>query len=187
MSKQYDRTQLGSLYSKYESSLHAFIRKQVGNEEDARDILQDVMLQLVNTVEIAQTPIEHVSGWLYRTARNFIINHGKKKHEYAMPSRTNEQGDLLKDFTEILFGGDKQNPEMNYLRKLVWEELDRALSELPAEQREAFSLTELDGLPVKEVAATLGVSVNTLLSRKHYAVLHLRKRLSSLYREILEA
>ncbi|KAA6318105.1 ECF RNA polymerase sigma factor SigE [termite gut metagenome] len=95
--------------------------------------------------------------------------------------------DVLKDFSEILFSNEETipSPETEYLRSLVWTELEIALAELPPEQQEIFELTELDGILVKEISKTTGVSVNTLLSRKHYAVEHLRKRLAGLYQDIL--
>ena len=132
--------------------------------------------------------LEQVAAWLYRVVRNTIINHGVKKREEAMPACQNDENDdeMLKDFSEALFGNETSpSPDTEYLRSLVWQELEAALSELPPEQRDAFDLMELDGLPAKEVAKITGVSVNTLLSRKHYAVMHLRERLKALYDDIL--
>ena len=174
--------------TEHQPRLKSFIRKRVANREDAEDILQDVFFQLVKTVESALNPIEQVSAWLYRVARNTIINKGKKKQEDELPTlQYDDDGNALKELSEFLF--DDYNavdtPETEYLRSLVWQELEAALSELPPEQRETFQLMELDGLSVKEVSETTGVSVNTLLSRKHYAVKHLRKRLQGLYKDIL--
>ena len=171
-----------------QSRLKAFIRKRVPNKEDAEDILQDVFYILVKTVGVSLTPIEQVSAWLYRVARNTVINRGKKKREEALPtSRYDDDGNILDDISELLFddGNLVSTPETEYLRSLVWEELEKALSELPPEQREAFELMEMEGLPAKEVAESLGIPVNTLLSRKHYAVKHLRKRLEGLYEDIV--
>ncbi|MDR1897840.1 MAG: sigma-70 family RNA polymerase sigma factor [Prevotellaceae bacterium] len=180
-----NRDNLNGLIAEYQPRLKSFIRKRVSNREDAEDILQDVFYQLVKTVNTALNPIEQVSAWLYRVTRNTIINKGLKRKEEELP--TYEDEEILQDFSEILFGdaNTSSSPDTEYLRSMVWTELKKALAELPPEQREIFELTELDGIPVKEISQTTGVSVNTLLSRKHYAVLHLRKRLAELYEDIL--
>ncbi|MDR2963408.1 MAG: sigma-70 family RNA polymerase sigma factor [Bacteroidales bacterium] len=177
-----------AVISKYQPQLTSFIRRRVRSNEDAEDILQDVWYQFLKTLETSLNPIEHVSAWLYKVARNVIINKGTKKREEEMPVYAGEdtEGDTWGDFAEILFAAETSpSPETEYLRSLFWEELETALAELPAEQRHIFELTELEGRAVKDVAETTGVSVNTLLSRKHYAVKHLRKRLERLYEEIL--
>ena len=138
---------VGNLVKEYRPRLMSFIRKRVPVREDAEDILQDVFYQLVKTVDDATNQIEQVSAWLYRVARNAIINKGKKKHEEEFPVFAYDgDDDILKEFSEMLIGGDNnaQTPETEYLRSLVWQELEAALSELPPEQREAFELTELD-------------------------------------------
>ena len=184
-----NKENLENLIVEYQPQLKSFIRKRVDNREDAEDILQDVFYQFVKTVGIALNPIEQVSAWLYRVARNNIVNHFTKKREDEMPVYRNEEDfeEIDQDFTEILFS-DKNfpSPETEYLRSLVWEELETALAELPSEQREIFELTNLEGIPLKEIAQTSGVAVNTLLSRKHYAVVFLRKRLKELYEELVD-
>ncbi|MDR0834207.1 MAG: sigma-70 family RNA polymerase sigma factor [Candidatus Symbiothrix sp.] len=189
-SKQSATKSIGELIVEYQPRLKSFIRQRVTNKEDVDDILQDVFYQLAKTAASTLNPIESVSSWLYRVARNTIINHGIKKHEEPMPTYSDDDSDtdILKDFSEILFSNEEAtpSPETEYLRSMVWTELEAALSELPPEQREIVELTELDGIPVKEIAAATGVTVNTLLSRKHYAVLHLRKRLAELYADIIE-
>lgn len=186
MNNQGAKDNVEDLVKEYRPQLKSFISKRVDNKEDAEDILQDVFYQLIKTVEDTVNPIEQVAAWLYKVARNTIINRGRKKKEEEMPvSKYDEDGNLLKDFSEILFNEDNPTPETEYLRSLVWQELEVALSELPTEQREAFELTEVEGLSVKEVSDATGVSVNTILSRKHYAVKHLRKRLEGLYKDII--
>jgi RNA polymerase sigma factor (sigma-70 family) len=187
MSKPAGKQDTEKLIAVYHPRLKAFIRKRVTNREDADDILQEVFYQLLKTVGNTLNPIEQVEAWLYRVARNTIVNHGKKKREEELPAYREDEIEetVIRDFSEVLFGDETSpSPETEYLRSLVWTELEQALSELPPEQREIFELTELDDIPVKEIARTTGVGVNTLLSRKHYAVLHLRKRMKDLYDEL---
>ncbi len=161
------------------------------NKYDVEDILQDVFYQLAKTADDSIDSIEHMSAWLYRVTRNRIVNYYSKKRETGLPFYTdNEENDkIASDFSDILFDGEEEanpSPETQYLRSLVWVELENALSELPAEQRQVFILTELEGIPVKEISKNTGVPVNTLLSRKHYAVVHLRKRLHELYNDLMK-
>lgn len=148
---------------------------KVGNRDDANDIVQDTLYQFLRAVSIIDNPIEKVTSWLYKVAHNIIINHGKKHRK---------DDDYMQDVSEILMASDSESPEMKMLRRMVWDELDNALTELPSEQREAILLTEIQGMSVKEAALRMGVSQNTFLSRKHYAIVHIRKRLSTLYDEI---
>ncbi|MDR2084198.1 MAG: RNA polymerase sigma factor [Bacteroidales bacterium] len=187
MDKPKEQENVEKIFSEHQSKLKAFIRKRVSNEEDSEDILQDVFYQLLKTIETGLNPIEQVTAWLYRVTRNTIINKGKKKREEQLPEYQYDEDDkMLNDFSEVLFGNaSASSPETEYMRSLVWEELEKALTELPPEQREIFELTELDGLSVKEISQATGVSVNTLLSRKHYAVKHLRKRLETLYNDLI--
>ena len=186
MNEQPQKEDVGNIIKEYQPQLKSFICKRVSSKEDAEDILQDVFYQLIKTVDDTLNPIEQVAAWLYRVARNTIINKGKKKREEELPvAEYDEDGSILKEFSEVLFNDDNPTPEVEYLRSLVWKELGAALDELPSEQREAFELTEIEGFPVKEVAETMGIPVNTLLSRKHYAVKHLRKRLEGLYKDII--
>jgi RNA polymerase sigma factor (sigma-70 family) len=166
----------------YSKRLMGFIRKRVNNEADAEDILQDVFYQFIGNTQ----PIEQMTAWLFTVARNKIIDRQRKKRpeflEDVFGEEEGEEGGL--NWTEFLFD-TSDNPEKDYLRTLFWEELNNALNELPEEQRQVFILNELEGVPFKEIAEQTGETVNTLLSRKRYAVLHLRERLSALKDELL--
>jgi RNA polymerase sigma factor (sigma-70 family) len=166
----------------YSKRLMGFIRKRVNNEADAEDILQDVFYQFVGNTQ----PIEQMTAWLFTVARNKIIDRQRKKKPEALEDvfgeEEGEESGL--NWSEFLFDSS-DNPEKDYLRTLFWEELNNALSELPEEQRQVFILNELEGVPFKEIAERTGETVNTLLSRKRYAVLHLRNRLSVLKDELL--
>ena len=166
------------------SRLMSFIRKRVPSVEDAEDILQDVFYQLA-LMDSMSKPVEHTSAWLFRVARNLIINWRKKKREDSYPEYYDNYG-RFQDIRDILLCDDS-TPETVYLRSLVWREIEDALNELPAEQREIFKQTEFFGMRIKEISEESGVPVNTLLSRKHYAVLKLRKRLKYLYDSFTDA
>ncbi|GAA6529415.1 RNA polymerase subunit sigma-24 [Segatella asaccharophila] len=187
MSKKVETKKPGKLIEENQSKLKSFITKRVPNKEDAEDILQDVLYQFLKTVKETDNPISQVTAWLYHVARNQIINKRKKKHEAEMPvvSDDEDDEDVIRDFSEMLFDSDPQTPETEYLKSLVWQELDTALSSLPTEQRRAFELTEMEGLSVKEAARLENISINTLLSRKHYAVIRLRDQLEDLYHDII--
>jgi len=157
-----------------------FIRRRVPDASDAEDILQDVFYEFVAAYRLPE-PIEQVGAWLFRVARNRIIDRFRKKREEPLP----ELSDLADGGTwldEVLPSADA-GPEAAYARTVLLEELSAALAELPKEQRAVFIAHELDGRSFKELAAESGVGVNTLLARKRYAVLHLRARLQKLYEE----
>jgi len=160
-----------------------YIRRRVRREEDAEDILQDVLHQLVEAYNIAE-PIERVTAWLFRVARNRITDWYRKKRTATFsdlkPAAGDEESLNLED---ILFDPD-QNPDELFARSLVWPALADALDELPEEQRDAFVLHELEGKSFKEIAEMTGEPISTLLSRKRYAVLFLRERLRELYDEL---
>lgn len=164
----------------YSKRLMGFIRKRVRSEEDAEDILQDVFYQLIDYTE----PIEQLTAWLFRVTRNKITDRQRKhKPELLDDIYSKEDEDEFLSWAELFFD-ESDNPETEYLRGIFWEELNNALDELPAEQRDVFVWNELDGIPFKEIAAQTGETVNTLLSRKRYAVLHLRERLGYLRNEL---
>jgi RNA polymerase sigma factor (sigma-70 family) len=163
--------------------LRNFIRSRVADRDDAEDILQDVLSELVEAYRM-MTRVEQVTAWLFRVARNRITDRFRRKRREAQRSESTtfpEEGEalLLGDLLPSSDGG----PEAAYARRVLLEELDDALDELPDEQREVFIAHELMGYSFKELAAQSGVSVNTLLSRKRYAVLHLRQRLQAIYDE----
>ncbi len=161
--------------------LLGFIRKRVNSTEDAEDILQDVLYQFAGNTE----PIEQVSGWLYKVARNKITDSYRKQKlplaEDVLGRQETEEDGF--DWKEMLVRTDS-NPETEYLRNLFWEELKTALDELPAEQRDVFIRHEIDDIAFKDIAAETGESVATLISRKRYAVLHLRNSLQGLKDEL---
>src|SRR5712691_8051867 len=161
--------------------LRNFIRRRVADPGDAEDILQDVFYELVAAYRLMQ-PVEQVGAWLFRVARNRIIDLFRKKKLEARKSdaMTNDAEALL---LEDLLPSPDAGPEALFARRVLMDELDAALDELPEEQREVFIAHEIEGRSFKELAAQTGVSVNTLLSRKHYAVLHLRRRLQAIYDE----
>ena len=166
-----------------QNRLRAFIRRRVSDQGDAEDILQDVFSELVEAYRLMQ-PIEQVGAWLFRVARNRITDlFRKRRPEFSTndPIAVAEDGDVL--LLEDLLPAPEAGPEAAYARTLLLDELDEALEELPEEQREVFVAHELEGVSFKKLAAETGLSVNTLLSRKHYAVLHLRRRLQAIYDE----
>jgi RNA polymerase sigma factor (sigma-70 family) len=164
------------------AALRAFIRKRVADQSDAEDILQDVFSELVEAYRMMQ-PIEQVSAWLFRVARNRIVDLFRRRaREGTAETKVNDEGEELS--LEELLPSPDAGPDAAFARTLLLEAMDEALDELPAEQRDVFVAHELMGYSFKEIAEQTGVSVNTLLSRKHYAVLHLRERLESFYDEI---
>ncbi|MDR1504818.1 MAG: RNA polymerase sigma factor [Prevotella sp.] len=173
------------IFKKYRTQLRNYISKRVFSKEDGEDILQNVFYQL-SKIDLIEKPIEQVSAWLYSVANNQIIDRSRKHREEEMKTIVADNGEelFLAEVTGLLLDEDS-SPETEYLRSLVWVELEAALAELPEEQREVFELTELEGYSFKEISEATGIGVNTLISRKRYAVLHLRERLKDLYDELL--
>jgi RNA polymerase sigma factor (sigma-70 family) len=165
-----------------QSRLRNFIRRRVPDPRDAEDILQDVFYKLVEANRLLM-PIEHVTGWLFRVARNRITDlfRRKKPESFSDIAVATEDDELLQ--LEELLPSPDAGPEALYARNVLLDELELAIDELPAEQREVFVAHELEGRSFAEMAADTGVNVNTLLSRKRYAVLHLRERLQGIYDE----
>lgn len=172
------KNNIADLFSKYRQRLTAFIRSKT--KEEAEDIVQDVFLRFIQSEK--ESPINQVSSWLFQTAKNRIIDNSRKCREERFP--TTDDNSFICQVTEVLID-EEQSPEKDYLRSLVWEELEKALGELPKEQRMVFEETELKGVTFNELVERTGISMNTLISRKHYAVLHLRKRLKNIYEELI--
>jgi RNA polymerase sigma factor (sigma-70 family) len=178
--------QIELTYNKERGKLLGFIRKNVPTQEDAEDILQEVMYQLVSGYEDIQF-IERISAWLIRIAKNKIIDLYRKKKTEPLPdtkivNNKDEEdevlnlSDILPDFSEM--------PDEIYWQSVINEEIEKALDEIPDEQKEVFVMNEYDGLSFKEISEIKNVPINTLLSRKRYAVLYLRSKLKNLYKEL---
>jgi RNA polymerase sigma factor (sigma-70 family) len=164
----------------YGKKLFRFVRGKVASDEDAEDIMQEVWYQLSGAVET--TDIEQLSGWLYRVARNKITDKYRKKTTESLDSMIYEDEDGTFDLSEILFA-DTTSPETEHLKEMFWEELFAALDELPEAQRQVFVWNELEDQTLQQIADRTGENLKTIISRKGYAVKHLRKRLESLYAE----
>jgi len=177
--------QISDVIAEERSRLRNFIRKRVANDADVEDLLQEVFYELVEANRLLM-PIEHVTGWLFRVARNRITDLWRKKRpeNFSDAALEDEDGELLQ--LEDLLPSPAAGPEALYVRNVLLEELEFALDELPDEQREVFVAHELEGRSFKELSRESGVSVNTLLSRKRYAVLHLRQRLQSIHDEFMK-
>lgn len=170
-----------NVINNYSKRLFGFIRRRVDNDADAEDILQDVFYQFMGN----QSPVEKLTAWLFTVARNKITDRKRKKQpallEDIFPAGDDEE---FLSWAELFFA-ENNNPENEFLRNLFWEELNNALNELPEEQKRVFILNEMEGVSFKDIAAQTGETINTLISRKRYAVLHLRERLAFLRDELL--
>ena len=174
--------QISEIIAEERSRLRSFIRRRVTDPRDAEDILQDVFYKLVEANRLLM-PIDHVTGWLFRVARNRITDLFRKKRPESFSDTGVGEGDNELLHFEHMLPSPEAGPEALYARSVLLDELELAIDELPEEQRAVFVAHELEGRSFKEMAADSGVSVNTLLSRKRYAVLHLRERLQSIYDE----
>jgi RNA polymerase sigma factor (sigma-70 family) len=180
-----EKQHIADTIKNYGARLQGFIRKRVRNSEDADDILQEVYYQLADADRLLK-PIDQMAAWLFTVARNRITDLYRKKKTESMPeffAETEDEGSF-RELRNLMFDNGS-TPEDDYLRSLVWIELEKALDELPEEQRLVFELTELKGLSFKEISKQTGVTVNTLISRKRYAVLVLRERLQLIYDELI--
>lgn len=172
--------------ARHSPRLRNFVRRRVADAADAEDILQEVLFELVQSYRLPH-PVEHVGAWLFRVARNHIVDFFRKKRPVALADVGEIDADES-DFAAIdeLLPSTGAGPEADFARGVLLEELDAALNELPPEQREAFVAHEIEGRSFREIAERTGVGVNTLLSRKRYAVLHLRRRLQAIYDEFTD-
>jgi len=179
---------ISAIIAEERARLRNFIRRRVADPADVEDILQDVFYKLVKANRLLM-PIDHVTGWLFSVARNRITDLFRKRREGTLSdsSEENEDGDLLR--IEDLLPSPDAGPEALYARHVLLDELELAIGELPNDQpmsqREVFVAHELEGRSFKELSAESGVNVNTLLSRKRYALMHLRERLQSIYNEFI--
>ena len=174
--------QISQVVTEQRSRLRNFIGRRVPDPSDAEDLVQEVFYELVEANRLLM-PIEHVTGWLFRVARNRITDLFRKKKPvpFSDAAVVDEAGDVSR--IEDLLPSPDAGPEALYFRGVLLAELEIALEELPAEQREVFVAHEIDGRSFKELSIATGVNVNTLLSRKRYAILHLRERLQNIYDE----
>lgn len=166
----------------YSQRLFRFIRSRVSTDEDAEDILQDVWYQFSNTAETEV--INQVSGWLHRVARNKITDRYRKRRESSIEDLGFEDEESESLFLDFLIADDS-DPELAFMQQLFWEQLEEALEELPENQRDIFVKNELEGQTFQQIAEETGENIKTLISRKGYAVKHLRKRLAVIYQEYL--
>ena len=180
--------QISEIVAEERSRLRNFIRRRVPDPADVEDILQEVFYELVQANRLLM-PIDHVTGWLFRVARNRITDLFRKKRPETFSDRSveDENGELLgiEDLLPSSIDRFGAGPEGLYVRRVLLDELELALDELPEEQREVFIAHELEGRSFKELSAESGVNINTLLARKRYAVLHLRERLQGIYDEFM--
>jgi RNA polymerase sigma factor (sigma-70 family) len=174
--------QISQVIAEERSRLRNFIRRRVPNEADVEDLVQEVFYELVQAHRLL-LPIDYVTGWLFRVARNRITDLFRKKRpeNFSDTAMEDEDGELLR--IEDLIPSRDAGPEAIYLRGLLLDELEHALAELPPEQREVFIAHELEGRSFNELSAETGLNLNTLLARKRYAVLHLRRRLQAIHNE----
>lgn len=174
---------ISNTISTYGKRLFGFIRSKVGNNEDAENLLQDVWFRFSQLTNLDE--LESVSGWLYQVARNRVTDFYRKQKTESLEDNSyeNEEGEL--SFKEILLADDTHHPELKQFKNLFWEQLLEALDELPDKQREVFVRNELEDESLQQIADSMGENLKTIISRKGYAVKHLRERLENLYNEFI--
>ena len=175
-------TSLTSIVQQFGKKLFGFVRGKVKTTEDAEDIIQDVWYQLSNLSNVQD--VENVGAWIYQVARNKVTDRYRKKTTDSLENYAYSDEDGEFNFKDILLLDDSNNPELGHFKELFWEELMGALDELPSSQREVFVLNELEDFTLQEIADQKGENIKTIISRKGYAVKHLRNKLNHLYNEL---
>lgn len=172
------------IFKRYSAALKGFVSKQLSSDQESEDMLHDVFYRFIVS-DGEHRAIENVSSWLYRVARNMIIDRSRKHKESAMPYLCQgEDSELAELALSDLLSDEYDTPETELLRTIIRDELAQALLELPTEQRVVFELNELEGIPFSEISESTGIPINTLISRKRYAVQYLRSRLDYIYQEL---
>jgi len=174
---------ISNTIQEFGQKLFGFVRKKVKSTEDAEDILQEVWFQLSNLTDIAE--LDNVSAWLYEVARNKITDKARKKTNLSIEDYGFETDEGEFNFKEILLLDDSNNPELTFFKELFWKEFQQALDELPPNQKEVFILNEIEELTLQQIADQKGENLKTIISRKGYAVKHLRNKLDYLYKELI--
>lgn len=175
-------TSLTSIVQQFGKKLFGFVRGKVKTTEDAEDIIQDVWYQLSNLTNVQD--VENVGAWIYQVARNKVTDRYRKKTTDSLENYAYSDEDGEFNFKDVLLLDDSNNPELGHFKELFWEELMDALDELPSNQREVFVLNELEDFTLQEIADQKGENIKTIISRKGYAVKHLRNKLNHLYNEL---
>lgn len=166
----------------FNRKLSGFVRNRVNSDEDAEDILQDVWMQLSNLGNL--NDLENVSAWLYEVARNKITDKSRKKSNLSLEAFVYEDEEGAFNIKELLLLDDTNNPELSFFKDLFWKEFQKALDELPENQRDVFLLNEMEDMTLQQIADQKGDNLKTIISRKGYAVKHLRNKLNYLYEEL---
>lgn len=179
--------QIENLFKSDRKKFLGFIRQRVRSQEEAEDILQDVFTNVLAASRHVEKPIENIASWVFTAVRNRIIDsYRKKRAETFSDMQTPSQSEDGADTFENFIGDSSTSPELDHFRKTIWESVQDGLQELPEEQRAVFVKNEFEGVSFREMSEDTGVNINTLLARKRYAVLHLRKRLKDLYSSLSE-
>ncbi|MEI8086595.1 MAG: RNA polymerase sigma factor [Paludibacter sp.] len=175
-------TSITNTIQQFGKNLFGFVRGRVKSVEDAEDVVQDVWYQFSKLNNIAE--LENVSAWLYEVARNKITDRSRKKTSLALEDYSYENDDGEFNFKEILLMDDSNNPELGFFKELFWKEFQTALDELPTNQKDVFLLNEMEDMTLQQIADQQGENLKTIISRKGYAVKHLRNKLNYLYKEL---